>query len=83
MDGLIREFARQMLRRLEKKVSQEPTSGAGDNATEEDGQLPAEALVQTPYLPVDLHLPAEKPQVLQYVELLFALSVKAPDLLDE
>ncbi|KZT34250.1 hypothetical protein SISSUDRAFT_1065486 [Sistotremastrum suecicum HHB10207 ss-3] len=83
MDGLIREFARQMLRRLEKKVSQEPTSGAGDNATEEDGQLPAEALVQTPYLPVDLHLPAEKPQVLQYVELLFALSVKAPDLLDD
>lgn len=49
----------------------------------EDGQLPQEDLVHTPYLPERIELPAKKPHVLQHVELLFALSVKVPEFLDE
>lgn len=49
----------------------------------EDGQLPQEELVQTPYLPERIELPAQKSQVLQHVELLFALCVKVPEFLDE
>ncbi|KAF8661382.1 hypothetical protein AX16_001475 [Volvariella volvacea WC 439] len=42
-----------------------------------------EDLVHTPYLPERIELPAQKSQVLQHVELLFALSVKVPTFLDE
>lgn len=49
----------------------------------EDGQSPDEDLVQTPYLPERIELPAQKAQVLQHVELLFALSVKVPEFLEE
>jgi symplekin len=49
----------------------------------EDGQLPSDELIQTPYLPERIELPAQKSLVLQHVELLFALSVKAPEFLDE
>ncbi|KAF5388652.1 hypothetical protein D9757_004811 [Collybiopsis confluens] len=49
----------------------------------EDGQLPVEDLIQTLYLPERIELPADKSHVLQHVELLFALSVKVPDLLDD
>lgn len=49
----------------------------------EDGQAPEEDLVQTPYLPERIELPAQKSQVLQHVELLFALSVKVPEFLEE
>ena len=57
----------------------------GDHQDEnmEDGQLPQEDLVHTPYLPERIELPAKKPHVLQHVELLFALSVKVPEFLDE
>ncbi|KAI6149817.1 hypothetical protein BKA82DRAFT_23571 [Pisolithus tinctorius] len=48
----------------------------------EDGQLPPEELIQTPYLIDDIQLPAEKSHLLQHVELLFALSVKIPEFLD-
>lgn len=50
--------------------------------TMEDGQTPEEDLVQTPYLPERIELPAQKSQVLQHVELLFALSVKLPEFLE-
>jgi len=50
---------------------------------EEIGQTPEEDLVRTPYLPERIKLPAQKAQVLQHVELLFALSVKVPDFLEE
>ncbi|KAG6821193.1 hypothetical protein H0H93_004013 [Arthromyces matolae] len=114
MDGMIREFALQMLRKLQLQPSRqaaeegssmiidgeetvatqaEPEGSSGisrphhdtDDKDEnmEDGQLPSEELVQTPYLPEHIELPAEKPQVLQHVELLFALSVKVPEFLDE
>jgi symplekin len=88
MDGMIREFALQMLRRLHKhpagsaKATGAPTNGDADENME-DGQLPSEDLISTPYLPDEIELPAQHSQVLQHVELLFALSVKVPEFLDE
>ncbi|KAG6857467.1 hypothetical protein H0H87_003534 [Tephrocybe sp. NHM501043] len=115
MDGMVREFALQMLRKLQlqpvrsnatekevpmvvdgeetdaTKVRPESSSGVSQNGhvdhgkeeNMEDGQLPPEELVHTPYLPEQIELPAKKSQVLQHVELLFALSVKVPEFLDE
>jgi symplekin len=86
VDGMIRDFALQLLRRLQtpRPIDKSPGDAAaiaGDGM--EDGQLPPEDLLQTPYLPERLELPAQKSQVVQHVELLFALSSKAPDFLDE
>jgi len=124
MDGVVREFARQMLRKLQLRSSESRShaphkdvedpegdvkmngngngddNGNGDSTTTpprstepprervegqdmEDGQLPSEDLMHTPYLPERIELPAQKSQVLQHVELLFALCVKVPDFLDE
>lgn len=118
MDAIIRDFALQMLRKLQSPASSQAAKlpsnveskphmddlgsvngdfpeDSGKQAppvTEdsqmeeenmEDGQLPADDLVHTPYLPERIQLPADKPQVLQHVELLFALSVKVPEFLDE
>ncbi|KAJ7449602.1 Symplekin tight junction protein C terminal-domain-containing protein [Mycena latifolia] len=93
MDGMIREFALQMLRKLQSQVDvktpkQNGTdealgNGSGDDENMEDGQLPPEDLVQTPYLPERIELPAQQSHVLQHVELLFALCVKVPEFLDE
>jgi symplekin len=87
-DGMIRDFALQLLRRLQtpRPVDKSSRRFCGDcSGTDsmEDGQLPPEDLLQTPYLPERLELPAQKSQVVQHVELLFALSSKAPDFLDE
>jgi symplekin len=89
-NGMIRDFSLQLLRRLQtpRLIDKPPggdaaaTAGSG-NDNMEDGQLPPEDLLQTPYLPERLDLPAQKSQVVQHVELLFALSSKAPDFLDE
>ncbi|KAG6866570.1 hypothetical protein C0991_002055 [Blastosporella zonata] len=116
MDSMVREFALQMLRKLQlqpvrgkpkaeedvsmivdgeetdaTKARPEDSSGVSPNGHDdhgkdenmEDGQLPPEELVHTPYLPEHIELPAKKAQVLQHVELLFALSVKVPEFLDE
>ncbi|KAG6891200.1 hypothetical protein C0995_008452 [Termitomyces sp. Mi166 len=112
MDGMVREFALQMLRKLQlqrpraaeedvsilvdgekadaTKGQHEDSSGVnhdgdvhGKDENMEDGQLPPEELVHTPYLPEQIELPAQKSHVLQHVELLFALSVKVPEFLDE
>jgi symplekin len=108
MDRIVREFATQMLRKLQLRPSEsrmqlvkdtatngnaiialesdDGLSGQGDREVGhdmEDGQLPPEDLVHTPYLPERIELPAKKAQVLQHVELLFALSVKVSDFLDE
>jgi len=102
MDGMVREFALQMLRKLQSRPTVEPKPldvrvNGNDEEAEgheegqdeaqdenmEDGQLPSEDLVQTPYLPERIELPAQKSHVLQHVELLFALSVKVPEFLDE
>ncbi|PPQ65473.1 LOW QUALITY PROTEIN: hypothetical protein CVT26_000113 [Gymnopilus dilepis] len=113
MDMMVRDFAMQMLRKLQRRTSesrapqapQEDVKMNGDDEGEgeheengsaepsekpsreagpdmEDGQLPLEDLVQTPYLPDQLELPAKKSEVLQHVELVFALSVKDPQFLD-
>jgi len=88
MGSLIREFALKLLRRLqtpgpnsEQMDVDFATPGAEDNR--EDGQLPTEALAKTPYLTETLQLPAERGQVLQHLELMFALTVKVPEFLDE
>lgn len=86
MDSIVREFALQMLRRLQKRPTEEQKRAeaqANGDENMEDGQLPTEDLVQTPYLPEHIELPAQKAHVLQHVELLFALSVKVPEFLDE
>ncbi|KAG5647460.1 hypothetical protein DXG03_009391 [Asterophora parasitica] len=119
MDLMVREFALQMLRKLQRQpsrarpsvVSPSDVEGAdtsmkvdgedgnvpikdkpvknghaGDadgDENMEDGEMPPEDLVHTPYLPELIELPAKKAQVLQHVELLFALSVKVPEFLDE
>ncbi|KAI5992588.1 Symplekin tight junction protein C terminal-domain-containing protein [Pisolithus orientalis] len=80
LHSMIRDFALQILRRLQKRPSQE---SKGTNGQANDGQLPPEELIQTPYLIDEIQLPAEKSHVLQHVELLFALSVKIPEFLDE
>ena len=88
MDSLIRDFALRLLRRLQTPgpVPEQMDVDPGTTGTEdhmEDGQLPTEALVKTPYLSETLQLPAEKGQVLQHLELMFALTVKVPEFLDE
>ncbi|KAJ6581382.1 Symplekin tight junction protein C terminal-domain-containing protein [Mycena capillaripes] len=97
MDNMVREFALQMLRKLQSQVetkiakpngNDDTSMGNGNEEGEEDenmedGQLPPEELVQTPYLPERIELPAQESHVLQHVELLFALSVKVPEFLDE
>ncbi|KAI0766933.1 Symplekin tight junction protein C terminal-domain-containing protein [Trametes elegans] len=123
MADMIRDFALQLLRRLQsrpKAPEQEQTQtkmngtdaeqpketdqkeakpqspkangdADGDAAVEgsdqdenmEDGQLPPEEIIQTPYLPEQLDIPAIDSQILQHVELLFALSTKVPEFLDE
>lgn len=114
MDGMIRDFALQMLKKLQSRTTRAPTvpqgqedgedvhmeNGAGEpnstepnsitdtknaesksSAVEEDRATPDD-LVQTPYLPDRIELPAEKGQVLQHLELVFALCVKAPEFLE-
>ncbi|KAF8216368.1 Symplekin tight junction protein C terminal-domain-containing protein [Mycena galopus ATCC 62051] len=97
MDGMVREFALQMLRKLQSQAepkaakpngSEDISMGneekeEGEDENMEDGQLPPEELVQTPYLPERIELPAQESHVLQHVELLFALCVKVPEFLDE
>ena len=91
MADMIRDFALQLLRRLQSRPNQDeeekPEStqpnGADHDENMEDGQLPQEDIIQTPYLPEQLELPAVDAQILQHVELLFALSTKVPEFLDE
>ncbi|ESK96439.1 cleavage polyadenylation specificity factor [Moniliophthora roreri MCA 2997] len=89
MDTMIRSFALQILKKLQRgpaNVAFKPSSSppSSDGAKEVNGNSEApDDLIQTPYLPERIELPAKKSQVLQHVELLFALSVKVPEFLDE
>jgi symplekin len=68
------------------EVSSEKREENGDKEQVHDmtsGPQAQDDLVQTPYLPERIELPAQKQQVLQHVELLFALSVKVPEFLDQ
>jgi symplekin len=80
MADMARDFALQLLRRLQGPLK---TDGDGDADMDEEGQLQPEELVQTPYLPEQLTLPAERIEMLQHMEFVFALCVKMPDLLAE
>lgn len=88
MDGIVRDFALQLLRRLqsrpapENKLADVDMDGEDDDKME-DGQLPADAVVHTPYLAEQLELPASRSQVVQHLELMFALTVKVPEFLEE
>ncbi|KAI8996570.1 Symplekin tight junction protein C terminal-domain-containing protein [Trametes punicea] len=110
MTDMVRDFALQLLRRLqsrpksakpkaetaeeaeeaeakeggsEERPQSPKANGAGDHEENmEDGQLPQEDIIQTPYLPEQLELPAVDSQILQHVELLFALSTRMPEFLD-
>ena len=89
MDGIIHHFALQMLRKLQMRPTSDEgqmdvrPDGEDQDENMEDGQLPPEEVIQTPYLPDRIEVPAQKSHVLQHVELLFALSVKVPEFLDE
>lgn len=89
MNSIIQDFALQLLRRLQKRPSKDDgANGAGvksegDDDNMEDGQMPDEELVSTPYLPETIELPAQQAVVTQHVELVFGLTVKVPDLLEE
>lgn len=86
MDSMIRDFALQLLRRLQSRPKQDKSEDVtmnGAHEEDEDGQLPPEDIIQTPYLPEELELPAKNAQILQHLELLFALSTKVPEFLDE
>lgn len=88
MSETVRNFALQLLRRLQSRRAPSTkqileANGTSQDDVMEDGEMPQEEVVQTEYLPGELQLPAQKPQVLQHVELVFALCVKLPDLLDE
>ncbi|GJJ11108.1 hypothetical protein Clacol_005339 [Clathrus columnatus] len=86
MDEIVRTYSLRLLRRLQKHVPVDETKQDQDAMHEdglEDGQLPQEEILQTMYLPEEVTVPADKAQVLQHVELTFALSVRVPDLLDE
>jgi symplekin len=108
MDSMVRDFALQMLRRLQSRKKIPPKASNGheegeeqegeeqegeeqegaeqeERMDDEDGELPSEPedLVQTPYLSEQIEIPARKAEVLQHVELLFALSRQVPEFLDE
>lgn len=89
MSDMIRTFAQRLLHRLQYKSSTESTATGGENGSDgettamEDGEMPPEEMIETEFLPGNLQLPAEKSQVLQHVELIFALCVKSPEFLDE
>ncbi|KAJ3536396.1 hypothetical protein NM688_g6844 [Phlebia brevispora] len=90
MATMIRFFALQLLRRLQSRPKDhkppEPhTNGTGEDHDEhmEDGQLPQEAIIRTSYLPEQLQLPAQDDEINQHLELLFSLSTKLPEFLDE
>ena len=87
---MIRDFALQLLRRLQSRPKDDKQEGqangdAGENhdGNMEDGQLPPEEILQTPYLPEQLELPAQSDNILQHLELLLALSTRSPEFLDE
>ncbi len=91
MDHLVRMFARGMLRRLATKpeppVVDTEMADADAEGSEEQSSLHKEEETEEPsissYLPDELVLPAEKPVILQHIELLLGLAVKAPEFLNQ
>lgn len=97
MDHISQRFAVRLLRRLESHKPPPINGDAAALDTEmqdvgshyshthttplpwQDGEVP----LSTPYLPATIELPARPAQILQHVQLIFALCVKVPDLLEE
>lgn len=94
----IRTFALQVLRRLQSvdaKARESENGGEqmegvegveeGDGELSETGMVQEEAdqIAQSQYLPVKLEMPVEQEVVRQHVELMFALTKKIPEFLDE
>ncbi|QRV74154.1 symplekin [Ceratobasidium sp. AG-Ba] len=75
MNGIIAQFARKLLKRLETHTSTDEPAGTNEASVEPE-DIPR-------YLPRKLELPAKKSEVIQHVELMFALSVRVPVFLDE
>lgn len=93
MDELSRTFAVNLLRRLES-ASSTATNGDAEMQDGEkveskspspksDEETPPQPPLTTPYLPATIELPARPAQILQHVQLIFALCVKSPELLEE
>lgn len=98
MDQLSQNFAVRLLRRLEEaktpsstnedapKVDSEMQNGdsADDSSPPISSSLrDSEPPLNTPYLPPVIDIPARPAQILQHVQLIFALCVKVPELLEE
>ncbi|THH09925.1 hypothetical protein EW145_g1681 [Phellinidium pouzarii] len=88
MSDMIRGFALRLLRRLRKRPEDITTTDGqvnnnGENDAMEDGEMHEDEVVQTEFLPEHLEPPTLKAQVLQHVQLIFALCVKCPEFLDE
>jgi symplekin len=71
MNGHITTFAKRLLKQLQVRPSED---GAASDPF--GGDFPR-------YLPPKMELPAKKSEVIQHVELMFALSVRVPAFLDE
>jgi symplekin len=97
MDHISQRFAVRLLRRLESHEPSSVNGDALAPETEmQDAKEPhsdarkaaepwqnGEASLSTPYLPTAIELPARPARILQHVQLIFALCVKVPDLLEE
>lgn len=81
----IRTFALQVLRRLQSRDAKERGEDIGgvDEKLPEKEVEEADQIAQSRYLPLKLEMPVEQEVVRQHVELLFALTKKIPEFLDE
>lgn len=97
MDQLSQNFAVRLLRRLEAQTASstngdEPKADSemqnGDESNDSSPPISSslrdsEPPLNTPYLPAVINIPARPAQILQHVQLIFALCVKVPELLEE
>lgn len=86
--GTIRTFALQLLRRLQagSAAAKEVTADEDENSGEDKEDVvveEADQIAESQYLPAKLEMPVESEVVRQHVELMFALTKKIPEFLDE
>lgn len=83
MADMVRAFALKLIRRLRQNPPTNDSTTKGVIDGMEDGEMPQEEEIKTEYLPGRVEIPADKHIVLQHVELVFSLSAKSPEFLDE
>lgn len=96
MDQLSQHFAVRLLRRLESKTPLLANGAPKADAEMQNGEevksptpptlpspIDSEPPLHTAYLPPVIEIPARPAQILQHVQLIFALCVKVPELLEE